>query len=283
MSLILFALLIFVLLYPLWVVHRQTLGRHERIERSPKEWGAGFEDIEYETFDGLILRGWWVAAETRKAVLLLHGNGGSRNGHRSGIFDLGRWYHERGFSVMMVDMRAHGESEGRRIYFGIKESVDLLGWVERIDPNSAFSWSIHGFSMGAATALMMKDRKPDRFERVVADAPWIDFHTLARRELWRRAYLPPLFYGYIRFIAKRVFDIDFNAADNQKRSKRLCGERILYIFESQDRLVTPLHTKILKQICPDAKVAIFDDVGHVEAFKGDSERYLDTLRKFFGP
>ncbi len=280
MKLLLLLLLAAAFFYPIWVVHRETLGHHEKVEKSPGEWGVECRDIEYITSDGLTLRGWWIPAESEKAVLLLHGNGGSRNGYTSGIFELGRWYREQGFNVMMVDMRSHGESEGDRIGFGIKESEDLLGWVSRIDPESSFAWTIHGFSMGAVTALMMKEREPERFAKVVADAPWIDFHLLAKQELLRRAHLPPLFYGYVKIVARMVLGLDFDAADNRQRCKRLCGEKILYLFEREDRLVTPRHVGILREICPEADIVEFEGVGHVEAYLTFSERYTNLLKEF---
>ncbi len=280
--LLLLFLLLLLLLYPVWVVHRQTLGMHEKVEKSPAEWGEAYEDIAYETTDGVVLRGWWVPAEGDEAVLLIHGNGGSRNGFTSGIFELGKWYRKRGFTVMMVDLRAHGESGGERIYFGVKESSDLLGWVEAIDSQSRFAWTIHGFSMGAVTALMMKEKAPAKFKKIVADAPWIDFHALVKQELWKRAHLPPLCYGYVRFLAKRVLGIDFNAADNRERCRKLCGEKNLYIFETEDRLVTPLHEEALKRVCPEAEIFEFAGAAHVEAFKEDPDRYLKKIESFVG-
>lgn len=277
----LFAALIasFPLLYPIWVVHRQTLGKNEKIERTPAEWGVEYEDIEYKTSDGLLLKGWWVAADSQRAVLLLHGNGGSRNGFHSGIFELGRWYREQNFNVMMVDLRAHGESEGKRVYFGVKEHEDMLGWLREVDSKRRFSWYLHGFSMGASTALMMKEKKPTDFAKIVLDAPWIDFHALARQELWRRAYLPSIFYGYVSFLAKSLFGIDFKIADNKKRCETLCREKILYIFERGDRLLGETHSSILSKLCPEAKISLLEGE-HVGAFKHEPKTYTSILAHF---
>ncbi len=280
MKLLFAALLLFALLYPVYVVHKQTLGSHEKIEKSPAEWGAEYEDIEFKTEDGLMLKGWWVPNGSAKAVLLLHGNGGSRNGFTSGVFELGKWYHDQGYNVMMADLRAHGESEGERITFGVKESKDMLGWIEKLDAKKSYLWTIHGFSMGAVTALMMKEKEPARFEKVVADAPWIDFEILAKQELWRRANLPPLLYGYVGFVAKNFFGLDFKEADNKERCKKLCKERVLYIFESEDRLVTKTQQKVLKESCPKAQTLLFEGVGHVDAFKQMPHEYTGRLKIF---
>ena len=262
--------------YPFYVVHRQTLGEHAAIERTPAEWGARFEPLTHRTSDGLTLRGWWIPGG-EKAVLLLHGKGGNRNGRHTAIFSLGEWYWKRGYSVMMADMRAHGESEGRYIYFGVREHMDMLGWLRSVDAGRRYRWILHGFSMGAVTALMMKEKEPERFETVVADAPWIDFEALVRQELWNRAKIPAFAYPYVRWIAASFFGQSFKMADNTARVGRLCGERIVYIFESEDALLPPTHRKIVETKCPDAKVALFGGVGHVAAFRENPRAYLELL------
>ena len=272
-------LFLFILLYPFYVVYKQTLGEREPIVRTPEEWGASYEDIEYTTSDGIGLKGWWIRAESDRAVLLLHGKAGCRNGFHSGVFDLGHWYHRRGYNVMMPDMRAHGESGGKYIYFGIREHADMLGWIQAIDPSYRFRWVLHGFSMGAVTALMMADRAPGRFRKVVADAPWIDFEGVVKQELWKRAHVPAFAYPYIRWIAKTFFGQQFKLADNRARCRRLCGKDILYITEENDHLIRPYHWEILKTACPEAKIVTFEGVGHVSAFKEQPARYTELLEK----
>jgi len=126
--------------------------------------------------------------------------------------------------------------------------------------------------------LMMAEREPIRFVKVVADAPWIDFEALVKQELWKRASMPPFAYPYVRWIAETFFGQDFHFADNRERCRRLCDKEILYIFESEDALLPALHYEYLKQVCPSVKVRIFDGVGHVNAFKEYPERYVEVLK-----
>ncbi|WP_201352504.1 alpha/beta hydrolase [Hydrogenimonas urashimensis] len=274
---LLFLFALFLVLYPFYVVSKQISGYREPIEKTPAQWGASFENIDFVTDDGLVLKGWWIPGKGRKAVMLLHGKSGSRNGYHSGIFDLGQWYHSRGYHVMMADMRAHGESGGKYVYFGVRESCDMLGWLRKIDPLGEYRWVLHGFSLGAVTAMMMLEREPALFGKVVADAPWIDFEMLVKSELKKRAHLPPFTYPYVAWIAQNFFGQDFRAADNRGRCRRLCGRPILYIREEEDALLPPWHWRLLERACPQAKVALFEGVGHVEAFTECPRRYTKLL------
>ncbi|NPA28564.1 MAG: alpha/beta hydrolase, partial [Epsilonproteobacteria bacterium] len=179
--------------------------------------------------------------------------------------------------VMMVDMRAHGESEGRFVGFGVKESADLLGWMRKIDPKNRYRWRVHGFSMGAVTAMIMAQKSPDRFDTVIVDAPWIDFEALVKQELWKRAWLPAWSYPYVRWIARKLLGQDFEAADNRQRVRALCALDIRYLFEERDALLPAFQREALFAGCPTADVTLFRDVGHVEAFRADPDGYWSVV------
>src|SRR3712207_9094850 len=64
-------------------------------------------------------------------------------------------YHQAGFNVLMLDLRAHGGSEGERVTLGYREVRDVRGalsWLgERgYDPENVV---LHGWSMGGAAVV----------------------------------------------------------------------------------------------------------------------------------
>ena len=75
--------------------------------------GQPGEQVSVTSFDGLRLRGLYFPADRPRACVLLF------HGYRStGLRDFGLlipYYHNTGFSVLAVDQRACGESEGRRL------------------------------------------------------------------------------------------------------------------------------------------------------------------------
>lgn len=82
---------------------------------------------------------------------------------------------ERGYRVVLVDLRGHGESSGRYLTYGLVESRDTLQVIEALD-----EWGIAkppiallGVSYGASTALMTAARS-DAIGAVVAFAPFTD-------------------------------------------------------------------------------------------------------------
>lgn len=84
-----------------------------------------YEDVFITSFDGLRLHAKFYAASERKAPvqIMFHGYKSSAErdfcgGLREGI--------DGGFNVLLVDQRAHGESEGKYLTFGVNERFDCL-------------------------------------------------------------------------------------------------------------------------------------------------------------
>ena len=85
---------------------------------------------------------------------------------------IAKFYLNQGFSLMVVDERAHGKSEGTYIGFGCLDRYDALQWmeyvVERLGEDCELM--LHGISMGAATVLMSTGLElPEQVKAAVSD------------------------------------------------------------------------------------------------------------------
>jgi uncharacterized protein len=126
------------------------------------------EEFRVVTRDGITLRGWKVRAAEPNGdwVLLFHGVADNR----AGVVEHSLILLSAGYNVVMMDARAHGESDG---------SIATYGWIERHDTQDivdALETSEHprhlfalGESMGAGIALQSAAVEP-RIEAVVAEA-----------------------------------------------------------------------------------------------------------------
>ena len=109
-----------------------------------------YEDVFITSFDGLRLHAKFYAASERKAPvqIMFHGYKSSAErdfcgGLREGI--------DGGFNVLLVDQRAHGESEGKYLTFGVNERFDCLSWASYAAERFGNDVKIYlyGISMGA--------------------------------------------------------------------------------------------------------------------------------------
>ena len=74
---------------------------------------------------------------------------------------------------MLVDLRGHGRSGGRRIYYGLRETHDLSQLLDQLPPDAPVARPVAalGESYGAALALRWETVEP-RLQTVVALAPY---------------------------------------------------------------------------------------------------------------
>ncbi len=155
--------------------------------------GATREDFDVRAPDGVLLRGWKVRSKNPNGnwVLLFHGQADNR----VGTVGQSEFLLRAGYSVVMMDARAHGASEG---------SIATYGWLERNDTRAiidallvqqlppGISVQMHppfgsregsgnfpapphifalGESMGAGIVLQSAAADP-RIEAVVAESPF---------------------------------------------------------------------------------------------------------------
>jgi len=124
--------------------------------------------------DGTILRGQIWAAKAPKAVMsLVHGFGE----HSGRYADMARYLNSKNISVVTLDLRGHGQSEGRRGY--CPDYSQLLGDVDALlaksrETNPNLPHMLYGHSMGGGIVLNHQLKSGGAsISAVIASAPFI--------------------------------------------------------------------------------------------------------------
>ncbi len=85
------------------------------------ELGAPYEDVEFRTADGLLLKGWYIRSRNGAAVISFPGRASSQK--------RARLLARHGYGVLLFDRRGEGESEGDPNTFGWQGERDIHGAV----------------------------------------------------------------------------------------------------------------------------------------------------------
>ncbi len=104
--------------------------------------------VRFDTVLGQSLSGWLVRGDAGAgAVLLLHGIGADRRQ----MLGRARFLHRLGYSVLLIDLPAHGESAGDRVTFGWNESQGVAAALDYLsDALPDEKIGVIGASLGAA-------------------------------------------------------------------------------------------------------------------------------------
>lgn len=242
-----------------------------------------FEKIEIESFDGLKLQGYFLAAKepTNKVVVTAHGYLGEASD--MGLF--GEYYYEQlGYNFFMADARGHGASEGDYIGFGWHDRLDYLEWIhlliEKLGPDTEIV--LHGLSMGAATVLMTSGEDlPPNVKAIIADSPYVSVYDLFAYQMKRMFHLPsfPLLHS-TSLITKLKANYSFKEASALKQVKKT-DIPILYIHGEADEFVPTSYTyELYEQTKSKADIITFEGANHGEGIVIEHKAYIDQLNKF---
>ncbi|WP_430387520.1 alpha/beta hydrolase [Dyella sp. 20L07] len=140
-----------------WSAESSLIGA-QRAKIGPPPADLPFETIAFRSASGATLRGWFLAGEPDSgAIILLHGV----RANRLAMLPRARWLHSLGYSVLLFDFQASGESTGELITVGYREALDATAAVSYMKsrlPHERIG--VIGTSMGGAAALLAKPPLP---------------------------------------------------------------------------------------------------------------------------
>jgi uncharacterized protein len=263
------------LLVVLWM----TSPRRKSPGTTPASVGLEFREVELRSTDGVRLSAWWVPAEDSSlAAVLVPGWGGYKFDEH--LLQTLPVYHGAGYGVLMLDLRAQGESSGARRTLGYREVRDVRGalaWLQS-QGYTLDQVVLHGWSMGGATAL--RAAPGTGVAAVVEEAGYADLPLLLKGKLPEFVRFGGLLEPAI-LLAGRLFP-DFDPWDvvPKNDAAKLSDEGVpLFIIHSTgDEIVPYEQAKILAAAYPKASVWKLQGYRHVEAY--EHPEYAGRLRRF---
>ena len=129
---------------------------------TPSDAGLDYEDVSFQTADGLMLQGWFIpggpAGGSKLTWLWFHGNGGNI-GHR--VNELAQARRHTGDNIFIFDYRGYGQSEGKPsekgTYLDSRAAMEFLRSRPGVDPDRIIYL---GHSLGAAVAVELALTQP---------------------------------------------------------------------------------------------------------------------------
>jgi fermentation-respiration switch protein FrsA (DUF1100 family) len=235
--------------------------------------------IQFRSDSGSTIHGWLIPGKPGSgALVLMHGV----RSNRLSMIDRARFLSRSGYSILLFDFQAHGESAGQHITFGALESKDAAASIEFLRQNTpGEKIGVIGVSMGGAAAILASPPlKADAFvlemvyptiSEAVADRLSLRFGDLLSR------VLAPLLLIQL----KPRLGIDSSELRPIDHITQLTAPK-LFIAGSDDRHTTLEESKLLYETASGPKdFWVIQGAAHVDFHKAARVEYEQRVLEFF--
>lgn len=267
----------------------ETVTQVERLPLDPpaSSIAATHEDVTFNSRDGIVLKGWWFAVDgADRAVVLVHGRG--RNRVNSDFMEaaIARLLLVHGYSVLLFDLRGHGESGGTRYTLGIEEPRDILAAIDLAASKADIERSrvaIIGESLGGGSLLMTLKADPS-IGPVVTDSAFADANTVVSESATKYTNLPSWFTPGIVLMSRLFLGLDISQVTPSK-VVAAHPERAFLFIQCTDDTTVPLHHGLdLKAASrnPRTELWVVPGCEHVKAYATHPEEWAQHVLDFLG-
>jgi uncharacterized protein len=252
---------------------------------TPAAFGLTYQDVRLPARgDQIDIAGWYIPNQaSHKAVVLVHGWNGSRTSEFQGGFpDFAAALQKRGFAVLMIDMRGHGQSGDAHFSFGITERRDVEGAADWLKSQGFQPGSIGvlGISMGGATAIGAAADDPD-IGALVDDCSFADVYPLMQAKWTTQTPLPQFFLPSTMLMGRLLFGYDISAARPVDEIGKIAPRPVLIIHGAADSFTPVEHGRQLAAAAPSAEYWQVPGADHAKSYAADPQAYLDRVTTFF--
>ena len=238
-----------------------------------------YEDVWTESYDKLKLHARvFTNKNPKKIAILFHGYRGTGNrdfcgGAKEAL--------ALGYTVVLIDQRAHGLSEGHSITFGVRESKDALTWINFVYEKYGqdIELVLIGISMGGAIVLNVAD-KVAKNVKIIADCPFSSPKSILSNSIKAMKLSVKIFYPLVNLASILFGHTNMNKMSNYDTVKNAQG-KILIIHGDADTVVPYTNSQDLANTYPDKiQYELFHGADHGISYMVDEDRYRAIITKF---
>jgi hypothetical protein len=225
---------------------------------TPTDARMDYEDVAIETVDGVTLHGWFIVGQSSQVLLFFHGNAGNISHRLASI----RQFRNLGFSVLIIDYRGYGQSDGRPTESGIYRDADAawryLTETRGVRPNDVV---IFGRSLGASVAARLATQQQPL--ALIVESSFTSVPDIAQ-ELC--PWLP------VRWLIRLS-----HATRDYVRDVR-CP--VLIVHSRDDEIIPFHHGQAIFAAAPEPRTLLPLRGTHNDAFLRDERSYIEGLSTF---
>ena len=237
-----------------------------------------FKELSIISFDNLTLYGYLLRGNPKEVVICVHGY---KSSMQEDFCDKIHMYIDRGSTVLLLNDRAHGKSEGEYLGFSEHDKRDVARWVQLInnmydDPKIY----LHGVSMGGATVIHCADMKLKNVCGIIDDCGFDSIVSISKyliKDIYHLPYFP--FGDLAWFWSVIITGISFNTSVGED-CVRKTDIPVLFIHGKEDHFVPCFMSEKMYEACASPKeLHLIENCGHAAAYMVAKEEYTAAVNR----
>ena len=229
---------------------------------NPNDFNLTYEAFNVTTKDSINIASWFIPNKLKKGtVLMVHGF----DMNKSHMLKRASFFYNKGYSILLLDLRARGESGGDKANTGEKNAFDVAEVYHYYKNNFASYGDItlYGFSHGGR-AVIFGASKIGEVEKVILESP-----PYQLGESFKRRYRMPN--------APKISEAPINAA-----LTNISNTPILLLIGDTDTAIieSEAMTLIEHSINRNSKVVLFEDTAHSVFSNNNMTKYENVVFEF---
>jgi dipeptidyl aminopeptidase/acylaminoacyl peptidase len=270
--------------------NKLTIAQRLFTDDNPQNYGMSYEDISFPArIDGLKIAAWYIpavegqTADKSPAIVMVHGWNASRtNALNHHFLDLAKTLHQAGFSVLMIDLRGHGQSADSHFTFGRLERRDVLAAVDYLLERGHQPGKIGliGISMGAASVIGAA-AEDQAVEAVATDSLFAEIYPVVKGLWVEQSGLPMIFLYPTRWMYYVENGYDLASARPIDEIGKIAPRPLLMINCQKDTYIPIEQFQALKQAAPWAQTWSVQECRHAEIYEFVPQEYNQKIVTFF--
>jgi alpha-beta hydrolase superfamily lysophospholipase len=238
---------------------------------------SAFIDIKLKTNDKLNLDAWLIRVHNAKGIIaLFHGHGSEKSANLS----QSNFFNEMGYSTLIVDFRAHGQSQGNTCTIGYREAEDVKIAYDYLKNNGEKNIILYGISLGAATitkAIADYNLSP---QKIILEMPFASLPATVEGKM-RIAGLPSEPFGALLTFWGGAINGFWAFSMKPKEYVKKIKCPVLLQWGKKDKGVTENEiNEIYKNIPFTKKLVVYEKSGHQNLYENEPAKWEDTVEDF---
>lgn len=270
------AVVVVIVIAATWVAGGDLTNTANRdITRPPADLEAS--NVTFASSSGALIHAWLSHGQPGQGViLLLHGV----RGDRRDMAARAEFLHSKGYTVLLPDFQAHGESRGRRITYGDLESRDVtaaLQYLRHKMPDERVG--VIGATLGADAFVLAEDRPAVAAVVLEQMYPTIE-RAVANRARLHLGEVGNLFAPLLMVQMQSHLEIPDNHLRPIERLPKLATP-VMFVNGTGDVYSSPSDAKELFALSPAPKeLWLVPDAGHVDLYAYAKSEYESRVGGF---